>query len=364
MALIKLLIFDDDDEYSFNLCKYLTHNYSETFIVNYFGKAYNVQEWIEKTEPDIVLTCEKLYSQISENFIKHIIILTSGRNTLDIKDVQTIYKFKDVNQIAGDIINIFTKNENIIKNAREKTPKIIAVWSAGGNVGKTTVSLGISNTCSFSGLSVFYLNLELFQSTNLFFSCNSEYSITDIIYYAKERDKNLASKILTMSCKDESTNIHYFKEPNNVFEINELNPQDINFIISSIRECGQYDLIVIDMDSQLNENTLNLLKMADEIIYVLTDEEICLHKTRLFLYNLNLLSNTQDQNTFLAHKIYYAANKVSKQALHNLNSFHEFKVTSQIPYDPKLHSLSTLSKLNGGPEAIYSVFKEISKRYI
>ena len=33
MALIKLLILDDDDEYSFNLCNYLTHHYSETRVI-------------------------------------------------------------------------------------------------------------------------------------------------------------------------------------------------------------------------------------------------------------------------------------------------------------------------------------------
>jgi hypothetical protein len=142
MALIKLLVLDDDEEYCYNLCNHLTHNYSETFIINCFSGAYSIQEWIEKTDPDLILASELYYKQVFSSFKKNIIILSSGKNTADLHDKDTIYKYKDVNQIAGDIINLFTKTGNIIRKAKEKTPKIIAVYSASGNVGKTTVSLG------------------------------------------------------------------------------------------------------------------------------------------------------------------------------------------------------------------------------
>jgi len=363
MALIKLLILDDDDEYSFNLCNYLTHNYSDTLLVNYCSNAYKIEEWIKKVDPDIVLICEKYYNQVYNYFNKNLIVLTSGTNNVGLSNVSSIYKYKDANQIAGDIINSFTKVGNIITQTKEKTTKTVAVYSASGNVGKTSVALGISTICSYSGLSVFYLNLEQFQSTSIFFSSNIEYSISDIIYYAKERDKNLISKISTMSCKDTTSNIHYFKEANNAFEINELLPQDIKIIIDTIKECGQYDLIVIDMDSQLNENTIRIFEMADEILYIFTDEEICLHKTKIFMDSINILSDLSDQNTFFAHKIQYVANKVSKQALLTQTYYNKVSLCN-IPYDTNFLSSRSIIKSIGGPELINNALKEIAKRYL
>lgn len=364
MALIKLLILDEDEEYSFNLCNYLTHNYSEILLVNYCSNAYKIEEWIKKIDPDIVLICQKYYNQVHEYFNKNLIILTAGTNSFGLENVFSIYKYRAANQIAGDIINTFTKAGNIITHTKDKNTKTVAVYSASGNVGKTSIALGISTICSYSGLSVFYLNLEQFQSTGNFFYNNFEYSISDIIYYSKERDKNLISKISTMSCKDTASNIHYFKEANNAFEVNELQPEDVMLIVESIKECGQYDLIIIDMDSQLNESSIKLFEIADEVLYIFTDEEICLHKTKLFIDNIKMLSNRLEQNTFLAHKFLYVANKVSKQALQSKKSILEQKILCTIPYDANILSLKSIIKSSGGPELLNNALKEIARRYI
>lgn len=364
MAFIKLLILDDDDEYSFNLCNYLTHNYSETLLVNYCSNSYKIEEWIKKIDPDIVLLCEKYYNLVCKFFSNNLIILTTGTNNVYLADIPTIYKYKDANQIAGDIINYFTKAGNIITQTKDKTTKTVAVYSASGNVGKTSIALGISTICSYSGLSVFYLNLEQFQSTNIFYSNNIEYSISDIIYYAKEKDKNLVSKISTMSCKDAASNVNYFNPANNPFEINELLPPDLKLIINTIKECGQYDLIVIDMDSQLRDSTITLFEIADEILYVFINEEICLHKVKQFKDCINMLANESAQNTFLAHKFLYVANKVSKQALQSEKSHLDIEILSKIPFDSNIPSLSNFVKSNGGPEILNTALKEIARRYI
>ncbi len=364
MALIKLAILDDDDEYSFNLCNYLTHNYSETLLVNYFNNSYKIEEWIKKIDPDIILVCEKYYNQICNQFKTNLIILTTGANSTYLGDVSLIYKYQDANQIAGQIINFFTKSCDIVKLKNEKTAKVVAVYSASGNTGKTSVAMGISTICSYSGISVFYLNFEQFPSTGVFLSSDVEYSIADIIYYAKEKDKNLISKISTMSCKDITSNIHFFKEANNAFEVNELLPQDIELILDTMKSSGLYDLIVLDMDSQLNENNISIFEIADEILYVFTNEEICLHKTKLFKDSINKLSNSSPHNTFLAHKFLYVANKVSKQTLHSQNSYLKEKILSAIPLDLNFNSLKNLFNANGGSELIKNALNDIARRYI
>lgn len=361
MALIKLLILDDDDEYSFNLCNFLTHHYSEKLLVNYCSSAFNVEEWIKKIDPDILLVCDKYYDQIN-GFHKTKILFTSGKISSHSTHLTQIYKYKDANKIAGDIINSYINAGNILSSSKEKITRTIAVYSASGNVGKTSVALGVSSICSLSGRSVFYLNLEQFQTTSLFFSNNGDYSFSDIIYLAKEKDKNLVSKVMTMGCRHPETNISYFSQPGNILEINDLTSGDIGCILDSLKECGQYDLVVIDMDSRLDENTLKVFEMADDILYIFTEDEICLHKTDFFISNMEKLSFKLYQTSYLINKIQFIANKVSTQTLHSSNnSFQKQKVISQIPFLGNATSIKKFSKLNGESEKIYASFKEIAK---
>lgn len=186
--------------------------------------------------------------------------------------------------------------------------------------------------------------------------------MSEVIYYLKEQDKNLVSKLSAMRCQDPSTGVFYFKEANNSFEINDLTPGDINFLINSLRECGQYDIIVIDTDSRLDSNSLEVLNAADEIIYVFIDEEICLHKTTTFLESLKKLSNSSTQYTYLYHKINYVANKVSSQGL---SLFYKFfsneKPISEIQLQEHFNSKNF--RIMGGPE-ITHVLKKITGRYV
>ena len=94
MSLIKLIIMDDDDEYSFNLCSFLTHNYSDSLFVNYCSNSCKIEEWIEKHNPDIILTCEKNYYDIRKKFDKTIILLSRGANPTHLKDIPTIYNIQ------------------------------------------------------------------------------------------------------------------------------------------------------------------------------------------------------------------------------------------------------------------------------
>lgn len=364
MALIKLLILDDDNEYSFNLCNYLTHHYPEMLLVNYYNDSYNIEDWIKKIDPDIILVCEKYYKQICNHFKDSLILLSPGTNSAYLADVPSINKYQDANLIAGSIINFFTKSSNIITYKKDKVAKIVSIYSPTGNTGKTTVAMGISTICSYSGLSVFYLNLEQFSSTSIFLYSNSEFSIADIIYFAKEKDKNLISKISTMSCKDTASGVHYFKEANNSFEINEIQPQDIELILNTMKSSGLYDLIIIDMDSQLNDNSITIFNIADENLCVFTNEEICLHKTKLFIDSIKMLSNRTIHNTFFAHKFLYVANKVSNQVLQSSYSHLNENVLLEIPYDLNFNSLKSLFNNNGGPEKVNNALKEIARRYI
>ncbi len=364
MALIKLLIIDEDNEYLITLCNFLTHSYSETFAVSYCKNLNEINNSIKKIDPNVILASEKYYSEIRKYTNIDLVLLTSIKNSETTIEKNYIYKYKDVNQIAAEIVNIHTATGNKINNTGGKNTKVISVFSAAGNVGKTSLALAVSSICSFTGLSVFYLNLEQFQSTGIFFNENTQYSFSDIIYFAKEKDKNLVAKIPSVCSREIDSGVHYFSQANNVFDIKEMLPEDIDFIVSAIKNCGNYDLVVIDMDSQLNENAMKVFEKSDEILYLLTKEESCLHKTKLFIDSIDIFAKSFQNKAFVNTKIKYIANKVSPQAPLSDKICFEQKFLSQIFYDSDFPSLSNLSKFNGGSEIILNSFGDIAGRYL
>ncbi len=363
MALIKLLIIDEDNEYSISLCNFFTHSYSETIAVNYCKDLNDINNRLKKIDPHVILTSEKYYDEIKKYCKHNLILLSSTKNSELSSQNNYIYKYKDVNQIAAEIINMYNTLGNKINHTGGKSTKIVSVFSAAGNVGKTSLALALSSICSFSGLSVFYLNLEQFQSTNIFFNGNTQYSFSDIIYFAKVKDKNLLTKIPAISSKETDSGVHYFNQANNVFDIKEMLPEDIDFIVSAINDCGYYDLVMIDMDSQLNENTMKVFEKSDEILYVITNEESCLHKTQLFKESMDLLTKSFENRAYIKTKIKYIANKVSGQAILSEKLGLEQELISKIVYNSDFPSLNNLSKFNGGSEMIPNSYRDIASRY-
>ncbi len=364
MALIKLLIIDEDNEYSISLCNFLTHNYSETIAVNYCKDLIDINNRIKVIDPHVILASERYYNDIKEYCKRDLILLSSVKNPESAIKTGYIYKYKDVNQIAAEIINYQTTSGNKVNHTGGRKTKIVSVFSAAGNSGKTSLALAVSSICSFSGLSVFYLNLEQFQSTNIFFNGNTQYSFSDIIYYAKEKDKNLVTKIPVICSKEINSGVHYFSQANNVFDMKEMLPEDNDFIVSAIKDCGHYDLVIIDMDSQLNENTMKVFEKSDEILYIITNDESCLHKTGKFIDSIDLFTKSFENSAFIKTRIKYVANKVSKQAPLHEKLCLEQELISQIVYHSDFPSLNNLSKFNGGPEIILNSYREIAGRYI
>lgn len=365
MALIKIVIFDTDDEYSFNLCNSLTHSFSDKFVVNYCNNSDNTSEYIKQINPDIVLTDENNYLALRNFFKRQIIMLTTGVFSLEYENVLCINKYQEVYKIASEIINCFANSGKLIKTNKEKSAKVIAIYSAVGSSGKTTVARGMCSIFALAG-STFYLNFEQFQTTKFFLPSNTDYSMSDIIYYVKQRDKNFVTRLSSLRCQDYESNVYFFKEVNNSLEINELLPEDIEFLIESIKNSGIYDFIVIDMDSRFDESTLRIMQETDKLLLLLIDDEISLHKTSLFTENLKNLSDSgYEQANNILDKITYSWNKAPQQEYHSPNIYKlTEKPVSCIRFCNNIISKSQKFTLIGGPDQLYEDIKNVADRFI
>ncbi|QGS68934.1 AAA family ATPase [Oceanobacillus sp. 143] len=70
--------------------------------------------------------------------------------------------YYDRNQTAGKYL------------ARSKQTKVLSVYSPVGGAGKTTIAVNLSKQLALNNAKVFYLNLELINTTSLYFSSSED----------------------------------------------------------------------------------------------------------------------------------------------------------------------------------------------
>jgi cellulose biosynthesis protein BcsQ len=280
---VNLIIGDSDEAYLESLSSFLICNYSHRFNVSSFSKHECLEKFINETEEkiDILLLNEELsFSLVNTKHADCLIILTeksenSTRNAVN--------KYQQGDQLVGSILNIFSEKSNsgITYKGMGKKTRVVSIYSPQGGSGKTCIALSTCIQCARKGLKVFYLNLEDFNSTSAFFDCSSKTNFSNIIYYLKEKNKNLSLKVESLKSIDPVWGIHYFSPSESDTEINEMTFEDLKELIDKIVCLEFYDFIFIDMSYDFGEKNINLLIHSDRIVLTLAHglcSEVKLHR--------------------------------------------------------------------------------------
>lgn len=319
MSKIHLIIADADEAYVDCIVNYIANNYSHRFQVNSFTEQQYLSDYISSNEKDvdILLICNEWYTNpILKDKIGTIIILSEGMLTDEAIDYKVINKYQRGDKLVSSILNCFAEanpNKCYISDKEKKT-KLIAVYSPIGGVGKTSITVASSIKSAEDGKSVFYLNLENIQSTSNFFDCENCKSISNVLYYIKEKKKNITMKIEGVRCIDSQYNIHYFSPPDSCIDLNEMSIDEVQYLLDKLKGSKDYDEIFIDMSSNLDEKNVAVLNTSDEIILVVEQGDMAMTKMNLFMAELDMFSKRNCLD--LSHKMRIVLNKYK----HNTNT--------------------------------------------
>lgn len=303
MPKLHLVIADKDEAYVESITNYLAKNYPQRFRVIYFTESEYFVNYFSNNKKmiDILLLCPQWYSSsISTTMINTPIILTRGVLDKVIDGWEVINKYQKGNKLVSNIINCFAErnpNRCYISDHEKKT-KVTAVYSPIGGCGKTSIAVGCSINSSESGNSVFYLNLEEIQSTPYFFNCEASRNLSNIIYYIKEKKKNITLNIEGIRNKDYQYNIHYFSPPESIIDMNETTGDEIHSLIHELKISNNYDEIFIDMSTNMNDKNIAVLKYSDQIIMVLSHEDLSMSKAASFMKEIEILSQRNDLDIY------------------------------------------------------------------
>lgn len=294
MGLLRVVVADTDEAYLGSLSGFLTNMCSGRFQISSFSDKSRLDRYLSENiaEIDIVLINRKLFpDNLSISERSTVIFLTEGNCNAGFEGCYSVNKYQHCERLAANIIKIYSENAHRdgIYSFGNKKSRVTAVFSPAGGTGKTTVSLCASIQCANKGFRVFYLNLEDFQSTPLYFDCGSGPNFSNFLYYLKNKDRNLDLRIEGFSSFDDHSNVRFFSPPESAIEINELTPGELSRLISELHKCERYEAVFIDMSSRLDRRSLAVLEESDTILLVITQDEVCMLKLKRLADELNIL---------------------------------------------------------------------------
>jgi pilus assembly protein CpaE len=176
------------------------------------------------------------------------------------------------------------EEESVEQNKYPQQGEVIAVCSAKGGIGKTILTVNLAVALSKKNLSVSIMDGDFqFGDVGLAMDLQSSISIKEVIEGLETLDQYSLAGYLTKH----GSGVHVLPAPERPEFADMVTKEAVNKIIDLLRT--QHDYVVIDTEAGLNEQTLNLIEQADQILVVTNLEMTALKNTKLFLETIELL---------------------------------------------------------------------------
>jgi cellulose biosynthesis protein BcsQ len=249
-----------------------------------------------KTSADILLVEEDLIISVKKSREAKLVITLTELTPPYQENEKSINKYQCGDVLVNQVLSIYAQNnpQAYIIPTEGRQTKVIAIYSPLGGAGKTTIAVALSIQAAWEGKSVFYLNLENIASTDLYFDGLQENSLSNVLFYLKQTKDNTSARIEAAKCIDSHYRISFYKQSASVLDIRENLSKEIELLVRLLAGTGQYDHVFIDMSSCIEQNSLSVLDVADEILMVCTQDEISELKTRIILNEFEMLEKSKD----------------------------------------------------------------------
>lgn len=285
MGRLSLVIADRDAEYIRNLEKYLMANYPKRFEILSFTTCDSLSAFLDNQSHIDILLIEgtMINEKVKAYSTGSVIVLSENEDRDALHGYESVKKYQHADKLVAEMIRLSTaKSIKDYTISGSKPTVIVSVVSPAGGAGKSCIAAGCSIISAGRGKKTFYLNLEDIPSTAAFFDGDADDNFSRVIYHLKGSG-NLWLKLEAAKCADIKTGVHFFKPPENIGEMDELDDQDVVRLISAFKSSGVYDSVFIDLPAGLDKRSHTVMKYSDVIVLVLKGSDTIIHtKTKQF----------------------------------------------------------------------------------
>lgn len=300
----RIVIADNDKNYIVPLqLKFVEDFFDKTDLEiisdsKYFEEFFSIPQNI-----DILIVSEELFnSSLQKHNIENIFVMTEQYEEDETAElnVYRIFKYTSIKEIFNEIIG---KSAEVLRIETDdyKEPQIVLVYSASGGVGKTTVALGVCACLAKNYKRVLYIDAERLQVFQNKLNNSSPVAEADVYSEMMLPSEDIYGAIKHVIRKEGFSYIPPFK---GVIMSLGISFSVYSRLAESAKRSYDYDYIVIDTDSVLDDDKAELLSIADKVIVVTNQTVSSVYATNMFVLNIN------DANS---EKFCYVCNNFSKE---------------------------------------------------
>ena len=323
---IELYMADEDSVYLDRLAGYLLskknmfhlHTYSDTASLERAVTASDIRI-------DILAVSEQMNTPLVQKARAQVkVLLTDGKQQNTPTDYEAVLKFQKTDNLVAQLVQMFEMATGQIGAQQQNKGNtcLVGVYSPIGGAGKTVSALLLARAFAQNGASAFYCNMERISSFQI--PGPKGVTLSNVLLALQTKGANLELQIRTNCIKDESSGVNLFAAPESTLEWNEIGEGAARRLITTLSQMGAYDVVILDFDSELHTEKLELLACCDHVLVIETTDETAQRKMEAFKWELDL--HAADYSALTSR----IASLINKDAAGSAQS---------IPYNPAYLSL-------------------------
>lgn len=330
---IKLAILENDQSYLSRIVTAFSTKYADKFEIYSFTDKDIAMATIDTARID-VLVASNIFDIDVANIPNRcgFAYFVDSADIDHYKDQRAICKFQKADLIYKQILSVYSEKAGSVSGLKlgDESAKVVAFCSPCGGVGTSSMAASAAIYFASKNKKTLYLNLEKFGSSDLFFSGEGQFDMSDIVFALKSKKTNLPLKLESCVKQDES-GVCFYSQSKNALDIHELTVDDITRLISEIKLTGTYDYIIIDMDFALDNNTLKILRKTHGIVWVGDGSEISNRKIQRAYGSLSVLEQSSEAS--LINRLCLVYNKFSSKTGKQIDGLNIKKVGGAPKYE-------------------------------
>lgn len=310
---IKLAILEKDTNYLRRIVSVFETKYADKFEIYSFTDPAVAFSSLDGTKIDILIANDAF--DINTDALPKrcgFAYFVDSADVIAAKDQRAICKFQRAEQIYKQILSLYSETAGNITGIKldDDTSKIIIFASPCGGVGTSTMAAACATHFASQGKRTLYLNLEKFGSSDVFFSAEGQFDMSDVIFALKSKKTNFSLK-LESSVKQDSNGVYFYSQSKIALDMLELNNEELERLISELKLTGSYDYIVIDTDFVMDKTNLPIYRLAHSLVWVGDGTELSNSKISRAYNALSVMEQKADAP--LTNRIRLIYNKFSSK---------------------------------------------------
>lgn len=267
---IKLAILDKDQNYLNRIAMAFGRKYADKLEIYSFTDPVIAMSTLDSSRIEMLLASDAF--EIDVAAIPKRCGFAYFIEDADIDSVNGQYaicKYQKADLIYKQILAIYSENAGNLSGLKmgDENTKMLVFASPCGGAGTSTMAAACARYFAAKGQKVLYLNLEKFGSSDVFFSAEGQFDMSDIVFALKSKKANFGMKL--ESCvRQDRTGVYFYSQSKIALDVLELSTEEILHLISEIKMTGLYDYIVLDIDFALDKETLKIYRQAYAFVWI------------------------------------------------------------------------------------------------